>query len=89
MVKIVWLRRENKPQPGASEETGLLDSIMCPATFLESYPVQANLYLRHGANDDPDEASSNTNISFNLRLIAELYRIYKSDDKLSDSYFSK
>ena len=62
---------------------------MSPAAFLESYPVLANLYLRHGASDNPYEASSNTNISFNLHLIAELHRIYKSDDNLSASYFSK
>jgi len=51
---------------------------MFPATFLESYPVHANLYLRHCANDDLHEASNNTNISFDLLLIAELYRMYKS-----------
>ena len=74
---------------------------MSPAAFLESYPVQANLYLWHNSNGDACEALINENISFNLRPIAELYKStsgqlneiiinvfeYKSTNKISASYF--
>ena len=74
---------------------------MSPAAFFESYPVQANLYLRHNSNGDACEALINEDISFNLRLVAVLYKMlygnydeivinvfeYRSNDKLSDSYF--
>lgn len=74
---------------------------MSPAVFLESYPVQANLYLRHDSNGDQCEALINEDISFNLSPVALLNKIfygdcdevvinvykYKSDEKLSDSYF--
>ena len=74
---------------------------MSPAAFFESYPVQANLYLRHNSNGDACEALVNENVSFNLRSIAELYKTaygkydeiilnvyeYKSINKMSVSYF--
>jgi len=74
---------------------------MSPAAFLESYPVQANLYLRHNSNGDACEALVNESLSFNLRSIAELYKTaygkydeivlnvyeYKSNNKMSASYF--
>jgi len=74
---------------------------MSPAAFLESYPVQANLYLRHNSNGDACEALVNESVSFNLRPIAELYKTaygkydeiilnvyeYKSINKMSVSYF--
>ena len=74
---------------------------MSPAAFLESHPVQANLYLRHNSNGDLCEALINENVSFNLRPIAELYKSlygqydeiiinvfeYKSNNKISASYF--
>ena len=74
---------------------------MSPAAFFESYPVQANLYLRHNSNGDACEALVNENVSFNLRPIAELYKTaygkydeiilnvyeYKSINKMSVSYF--
>ena len=73
---------------------------MSPATFLESYPVQANLYLRHDSNGDACEALISEDISFNLHPVALLYKKiygqfdeivinvfeYKSNDKLNDSY---
>jgi len=74
---------------------------MSPAAFLESYPVQANLYLRHNSNGDACEALVNERLSFNLRPIAELYKTaygkydeiilnvyeYKTNNKMSASYF--
>ena len=74
---------------------------MTPAAFLESYPVQANLYLRHNSNGDACEALVNESVSFNLRPIAELYKTaygkydeiilnvyeYKSNNKMSAGYF--
>ena len=73
---------------------------MSPATFFESYPAQANLYLRHDSNGDACEALISEDISFNLRSVALLYKKiygqfdeivinvfeYKSNDKLNDSY---
>jgi len=73
---------------------------MSPAAFLESYPVQANLYLRHNSNGDTCEVFISESVSFNLRPIAELYKTaygkydelilnvyeYKSNDKMSVSY---
>jgi len=74
---------------------------MSPATFLESYPVQANLYLRHNGNGDACEALINKKVSFNLRPVAELYKSlygqydemiinvadYKSTNTISARYF--
>jgi hypothetical protein len=45
---------------------------MQPA-FLESWPVQANLYLRHIDNGDACRALINERITFDIRDIAELY----------------
>ena len=73
---------------------------MSPAAFLESYPVQANLYLRHNGNSDACEAEINQTISFNLQPIAALYTslygrydeivlnvfTFESNNKLSASY---
>jgi hypothetical protein len=53
------------------------DLFMSPAAFLESIPVQANLYLQHEDNDDLCEAWINTTLVFDLRPIAELHqRLY-------------
>lgn len=41
--------------------------------FLESYPAQANLYLRHFANDDHCKALIHQTLSFDLGLIIEIY----------------
>lgn len=73
---------------------------MSPAAFLESYPVQANLYLRHNSNGDACEVLINDDLTFNLRPIAELHKTaygkydeiilnvyeYKSNSKMSGSY---
>ena len=49
---------------------------MSPATFFESYPVQADLFLRHDSNGDACDALINKNVSFNLRPIAELHKSF-------------
>ncbi len=46
---------------------------MSPATFMESNPVQANLYLRHVDNDDTCEAYVRETTCFDIRPIAEYY----------------
>jgi hypothetical protein len=48
---------------------------MSPAAFMESYPVQANIYLRHIDNDDMCEAWIGADLKFNLRPIADLYQV--------------
>ena len=74
---------------------------MSPAAFLESYPVQANLYLRHNGNNDACEAEISQTISFNLQPIAALHKslygnydeivinvfTFDANDKISASYF--
>ena len=84
---------------GGCEEHGF-SLYMSPAAFLESYPAQANLYLRHDSNKDACEALIKEDISFNLRPVAVLYKKhyrqfdeivinifeYKSNDTLSESY---
>ncbi len=47
---------------------------MSPAAFLESFPVQANLYLRHNDHDDPCDALLSPTLTFNLRPVGELYQ---------------
>lgn len=46
---------------------------MSPGAFLESFPVQANLYLRHNGFDDACEAYAQKNIVFDLEPIVDLY----------------
>jgi len=46
---------------------------MSPGAFLESFPVQANLYLRHNANGDQCRALIQKEITFDLTPIGELY----------------
>lgn len=53
---------------------------MSPAAFLESFPVQANLYLRHDSHGDACEALIPTTVAFNLRPIAELYQNFYGPD---------
>lgn len=56
---------------------------MSPAAFLESYPVQANLYLQHDSKGDACEALIKTSISFNLRPLADLYQdFYGQQDEI-------
>ncbi len=52
---------------------------MSPATFMESDPVQANLYLRHVDNNDMCEAYITQTTYFNIRPIAELYELMYGD----------
>jgi len=47
---------------------------MSPSAFMESNPVQAALYLRHDAHNDPCDALITTDVRFNVRPIAEQYR---------------
>jgi hypothetical protein len=61
---------------------------MSPAAFLESYPVQANLYLRHNSNGDDCEAFIYKTVSFNLRPVSELYKsLYGSYDEIIINVF--
>ena len=47
---------------------------MSPAAFLESNPVQANLFLRHDDKNDACDAYITTEVSFDLTPLAELYQ---------------
>jgi len=47
---------------------------MDPPVFMESNPVQANLYLRHDGNGDACDALLSENLKFDIRLMAEIYR---------------
>ncbi|HDS00746.1 MAG TPA: hypothetical protein ENO22_15325 [candidate division Zixibacteria bacterium] len=46
---------------------------MAPPAFMESYPVQANIYLEHQAYNDMCEAYITEDLQFNIRPIAEKY----------------
>ena len=48
---------------------------MSPAAFMESLPVQANLFLRHIDFDDPCRAWFRRPVSFDLRPVAQEYEI--------------
>lgn len=53
-------------------------------TFMESFPVQANLYLQHSDLEDPCDAIISENLDFDIRLIAELYKdMYGGYDKIN------
>ncbi len=47
---------------------------MSPAAFMESNPVQANLFLRHNGKNDACDAYITTEVSFDLSPLAELYQ---------------
>jgi len=47
---------------------------MSPGAFLESNPVQANLFMRHNDKDDACDAYITTEVSFDLTPLAELYQ---------------
>jgi len=49
--------------------------IMTPAAFLESNPVQADLYLSHESHNDPCDAWLGGVLSFDLRPVAHLYEL--------------
>jgi hypothetical protein len=62
---------------------------MSPAAFLESYPVQANLYLRHEDHDDPCDGLITAALKFNLRPVAELYQhFYGGKDQIIINVFN-
>jgi len=63
---------------------------MSPAAFFESYPVQANLYVRHESLFDPCEAMITEDLTFSLRPVIELYRRHygRDDDILLNIYHS-
>jgi hypothetical protein len=46
---------------------------MSPAAFMESYPVQANLYLWHNGYDDACDAIIGEDVRFDITPIAMLY----------------
>lgn len=46
---------------------------MTPTAFMESFPVQANLFLWHDGMDDPCDAIVTDSVSFDLTPIFELY----------------
>lgn len=48
---------------------------MSPAAFMESLPVQANLYLRHLDFGDPCESIIRQSAAFDLRPLAQLFEI--------------
>lgn len=61
---------------------------MSPAAFLESFPVQANLYFQHNSNGDACKALIHTTVAFNLRPIAELYQnFYSRKDEIIINVF--
>jgi hypothetical protein len=47
---------------------------MTPAAFMESYPVQANVYLRHDDHDDPCDAIVTDTVVFDMTPVINLYR---------------
>ncbi|MCH6560065.1 hypothetical protein IH799_06890 [candidate division KSB1 bacterium] len=47
---------------------------MSPGAFMESNPVQANLFLRHNGKDDACDAYITIEVSFDLSPLAELYQ---------------
>ncbi|MBU8922657.1 MAG: hypothetical protein KOO63_12635 [Bacteroidales bacterium] len=55
---------------------------MQPA-FMESYPVQTNLYLQHTDLGDPCDAILSKDVSFDIQNISELYRdMYGGRDEI-------
>jgi hypothetical protein len=63
---------------------------MSPSVFLESYPVQANLYLRHNANGDLCKALLHPQICFDLRPVAEQYfKFYQGNDPAQCLWLSR
>jgi hypothetical protein len=62
---------------------------MTPAAFMESYPVQANIYLRHDAHDDPCDAIVTDSVVFDLAAIIELYKqMYGSSGQINLNLFN-
>jgi hypothetical protein len=57
---------------GGCEEHGF-ELFMSPAAFMESFPVQANIYLRHDNNNDFCKAYITEDISFDISPIVDAY----------------
>ncbi len=56
---------------------------MSPGSFMESNPVQANLFLRHNDKDDACDAYLTTEVTFDLSRVAELYQqFYGQKDEI-------
>ena len=56
---------------------------MSPPTFLESNPVQANLWLQHEDNDDACDGIVSETLRFDLTQVLDLHReIYGRDDEI-------
>jgi hypothetical protein len=61
---------------------------MSPAAFAESYPVQANLYLRHDGNYDPCDGWITDTLSFSLRPVGRLHNLmYDQPDSIIINVF--
>ncbi len=52
---------------------------MAPPAFLESYPVQANLFLSHEGNNDACEAWIAEHLTFDLRPVEHLFMLSYGD----------
>lgn len=62
---------------------------MTPAAFMESYPVQANLYLRHDDHDDPCDAIVIDSVHFDMTPMVVLYRqMYGSGGQINLNLFN-
>ena len=56
---------------------------MSPATFAESDPVQASLWLQHQDRDDPCDGIAVQTLTFDLRPVAGLHQqLYGRKDRI-------
>jgi hypothetical protein len=61
---------------------------MSPSAFMESFPVQANLYLWHDDKDDACDAIITTTVSFSLDPLVDLYtQSYVQKDEIRLNVF--
>lgn len=64
------------------------DLYMTPSVFMESFPVQANLYMRHDDDDDPCDAIVVETLTFDLTPIITLYRqMYGPSGQVALNFF--
>ena len=72
----------NLSYSGGCEEHGF-ELFMSPGAFMESSPVQANLFLRHNDKNDACDAYITTVVSFDLTPVGELYeQFYGRKDEI-------